>query len=139
MTGLIPPMERHCVVRGAATTDSLWSVGAHPFGFATRDTSFSQVRDTQPLVVASLHVEHVSWCCMQVHYDVTDGIVPTVVVLCRFCWIVFTATQSSLLSFAPSMRRKRPSTVRTIYNYRLMDTSPATYPFVISDHADACA
>lgn len=43
VAGIIPPMERHCVIRGAAATDSLWSVGAHPFGFATRDTDFSQV------------------------------------------------------------------------------------------------
>lgn len=43
VAGIVPPMERHCVIRGAAATDSLWSVGAHPFGFATRDTAFSQV------------------------------------------------------------------------------------------------
>lgn len=42
-TGLIPPMERHCVIRGATTSDTLWAVGAHPFGGATRSNVFSQI------------------------------------------------------------------------------------------------
>ena len=45
VAGIVPPMERHCVIRGRVATDSLWSVGAHPFGFATRDSGFSQVRN----------------------------------------------------------------------------------------------
>ena len=52
VAGIVPPMERHCVIRGAAATDSLWSVGSHPFGYATRDTGFSQVWNCQHILAS---------------------------------------------------------------------------------------